>query len=386
MRPSPVVSAIGAGALAFGMALAAAPGALAASGPLPQSPATDSDASSMEEALERDFGLTSSEADELLTAQDTASDIDEAAAEAAGGAYGGSTFDTDTLELTVLVTDPASVEAVEAVGAAAELVSHGTEGLDAIVQDLNEAAAEPGVVGWYPDVDADTVVLEVLEGSGADVDALLADAGVDSASVDVTTTSEQPRVYADIIGGLAYTIGTGSRCSVGFAATNASGQPGFVTAGHCGAPGASVSIGNGSGVFENSVFPGNDAAFVRGTANFTLTNLVSRYNTGGYAEVNGHSQAPVGSAVCRSGSTTGWHCGTIEARGQSVSYPEGTVNDMTRTNVCAEPGDSGGSFIAGDQAQGVTSGGSGSCAAGGTTFYQEVNPMVNSWNLSLTTS
>ncbi len=238
-------------------------------------------------------------------------------------------------------------------------------------------------MGWYPDIHSDTVVLEVLEGSGADVDALLADAGVDTADVKVESTTEQPELYADIIGGLAYTMG--GRCSVGFAATNASGQPGFVTAGHCGTVGTPVSIGNGQGVFERSVFPGNDSAFVRGTSNFTLTNLVSRYNTGGYATVSGSSQAAIGSQICRSGSTTGWHCGTVQARGQTVSYPQGTVQNLTRTNVCAEPGDSGGSFISGSQAQGVTSGGSGNCSFGGTTYYQEVNPMLSSWGLTLRT-
>ncbi|MFE1170135.1 S1 family peptidase [Nocardiopsis sp. NPDC058789] len=382
MRPSPVVSAIGTGALAFGLALSGTPGALAATGALPQSPTPEADAVSMQEALQRDLDLTSAEAEELLAAQDTAFEVDEAAAEAAGDAYGGSVFDTESLELTVLVTDAAAVEAVEATGAGTELVSYGIDGLDEIVQELNAADAVPGVVGWYPDVAGDTVVLEVLEGSGADVSGLLADAGVDASAVEVTT-SDQPELYADIIGGLAYTMG--GRCSVGFAATNAAGQPGFVTAGHCGRVGTQVTIGNGRGVFEQSVFPGNDAAFVRGTSNFTLTNLVSRYNTGGYATVAGHNQAPIGSSVCRSGSTTGWHCGTIQARGQSVSYPEGTVTNMTRTTVCAEPGDSGGSYISGTQAQGVTSGGSGNCRTGGTTFYQEVTPMVNSWGVRLRT-
>ncbi|GAA1076369.1 S1 family peptidase [Nocardiopsis metallicus] len=384
MRPSPVVSAIGTGALAFGLALAAAPGALAASGPLPQSPSPDSDvATTMAEALERDLNLTSAEAQELLTAQEAAFEADEAAAQAAGDAYGGSVFDTETLDLTVMVTDAAAVQAVEATGAKADVVSYGLDGLEAVIDDLNEAAHQPGVVGWYPEITSDTVVLEVLEGAEADAEALIADAGVDASTVTIETTTETPELYADIIGGLAYTMG--GRCSVGFAATNASGQPGFVTAGHCGRVGTQVSIGNGRGVFERSVFPGNDAAFVRGTSNFTLTNLVSRYNSGGYATVSGSSTAPIGSQVCRSGSTTGWYCGTIQARNQTVSYPQGTVHSLTRTSVCAEPGDSGGSFISGTQAQGVTSGGSGNCRTGGTTFYQEVNPMLNSWNLRLRT-
>ena len=381
MRPSPVVSAIGTGALAFGLALGTTPAAAAPAAPAPQSP--DTEAATMAEALERDLGLSPSQAADLFEAQTEAFEIDAEATEAAADAYGGSLFDTDSLELTVLITDASAVDAVEATGAQAEVVTHGSDGLQEIVDELNSADTDSGIVGWYPDIAGDTVVLEVLEGSGADVDALLADSGVDAADVTVESTDEQPELYADIVGGLAYTMG--GRCSVGFAATNSSGQPGFVTAGHCGSVGTGVSIGNGRGVFERSIFPGNDAAFVRGTSNFTLTNLVSRYNSGGHATVSGSSAAPIGSQVCRSGSTTGWHCGTIQARNQTVRYPQGTVQALTRTNVCAEPGDSGGSFISGSQAQGVTSGGSGNCSFGGTTYYQEVNPMLNSWGVRLRT-
>jgi streptogrisin C len=380
MRPSPAISAIGTGALAFGLAFSVTPGASAAT--VPAEPA--SEAQTMMEALQRDLGLTPLGAEELLSAQEAAIETDAEATQAAGEAYGGSLFDTETLELTVLVTDASAVEAVEATGAQATVVSHGTEGLTEVVEDLNGAEVPESVLGWYPDVESDTVVVEVLEGSDADVAALLADAGVDSSSVRVEEAEEAPQVYADIIGGLAYYMG--GRCSVGFAATNSAGQPGFVTAGHCGTVGTGVTIGNGTGTFQNSVFPGNDAAFVRGTSNFTLTNLVSRYNSGGYQSVTGTSQAPAGSAVCRSGSTTGWHCGTIQARNQTVRYPQGTVYSLTRTNVCAEPGDSGGSFISGSQAQGVTSGGSGNCSVGGTTYYQEVAPMINSWGVRIRTS
>jgi streptogrisin C len=59
---------------------------------------------------------------------------------------------------------------------------------------------------------------------------------------------------------------------------------------------------------------------------------------------------------------------------------------MTQTTVCAEPGDSGGSFFSGDQAQGVTSGGSGDCRGGGTTFFQPVNEILQTFGLSLNTA
>ncbi len=69
-------------------------------------------------------------------------------------------------------------------------------------------------------------------------------------------------------------------------------------------------------------------------------------------------------------------CGTLLSRGWTVNYSQGTVYNPTRTNVCAEPGDSGGSWLSANQAQGVTSGGSGNCSSGGTTFYQEINPIL----------
>ncbi|SEQ43136.1 streptogrisin C, partial [Streptomyces radiopugnans] len=47
------------------------------------------------------------------------------------------------------------------------------------------------------------------------------------------------------------------------------------------------------------------------------------------------------------------------------------------------PGDSGGSYISGNQAQGVTSGGSGNCRTGGTTYHQPVNEILSAYGLTL---
>ncbi|WP_373304379.1 carbohydrate-binding protein [Streptomyces anandii] len=110
------------------------------------------------------------------------------------------------------------------------------------------------------------------------------------------------------------------------------------------------------------------------------------YVNGSSVQVAGSTRATVGASVCRSGSTTGWHCGTVQQLDTSVTYQEGTVSGVTRTSVCAEPGDSGGSFLSGSQAQGVTSGGSGGCTSGGTTFFQPVNPILQNYGLTLTTT
>jgi hypothetical protein len=54
--------------------------------------------------------------------------------------------------------------------------------------------------------------------------------------------------------------------------------------------------------------------------------------------------------------------------------------------VCAEGGDSGGSFITGDQAQGVTSGGYGNCSSGGRTWFQPINEILRAYGLTLLTA
>ena len=107
--------------------------------------------------------------------------------------------------------------------------------------------------------------------------------------------------------------------------------------------------------------------------------------SGGTVSVAGSREAIEGASVCRSGSTTDWQCGIIRQRDASVTYPQGTVFGVTRTSVCAEPGDSGGSFISVDQAQGVTSGGSGDCAAGGVTYFQPINEILTAYGLTLVT-
>jgi streptogrisin C len=76
----------------------------------------------------------------------------------------------------------------------------------------------------------------------------------------------------------------------------------------------------------------------------------------------------------------------VQAKNSTVNYPQGTVTGLTRTNACAEPGDSGGSWLSGAQAQGVTSGGSGNCTSGGTTYFQPVNEILSAYGLTLTTS
>jgi hypothetical protein len=59
------------------------------------------------------------------------------------------------------------------------------------------------------------------------------------------------------------------------------------------------------------------------------------------------------------------------------------VSGLIQTTVCAEPGDSGGPLYAGSTALGLTSGGSGDCTSGGTTFFQPVTKALATLGMKL---
>src|SRR5690606_31476376 len=252
---------------------------------------------------------------------------------------------------------------------------------------IDKAAAGRDTTGapvWYVDVRSNQVVVRAARPSAAR--SLLSAAGIGASLARVEKSAEQPRPLYDLRGGEAYYINNSGRCSIGFPVTKGT-QQGYATAGHCGRAGAATSGHNrvAQGTFQGSVFPGRDMAWVATNSSWTATPYVK--GAGGQnVQVTGSTQAPVGSSVCRSGSTTGWHCGVIQQLNTSVTYPEGTITGVTRTSVCAEPGDSGGSYISGSQAQGVTSGGSGNCISGGTTYFQPLNPLLQNYGLTLKTT
>ena len=334
----------------------------------------------MVSAMQRDLGLSAADARIRLANEERARRVEPPLRKRLGAAFGGSWLAGDRGALTVAVTSKREFAAVRAAGATPSLVTRSEQDLVRTHQRLNRTLPRAGkaVPSWHVDLASNTVVVRAHPGATATARRLVSAAGVASDAVRVVTTSEAPRPLIDVIGGNAYYIGSGTRCSIGFSVNG-----GFVTAGHCGRTGATTS--QPTGTFRGSSFPGNDYAWVQVGAGNTPRGLVNNYR-GGTVSVAGSSDAPVGSSVCRSGSTTGWHCGTIQARNASVTYPQGTVTGLIRTTVCAEPGDSGGSLLSGSQAQGVTSGGSGNCSSGGTTYFQPVNEILQAYNLTLVTS
>ena len=336
------------------------------------------------DAMSRDLSLSREQAVQRLTRERWAAGTVTRLRTALGGDYGGSWLSADGSQLMVAVADPAQADRVRAAGAVPKPVARGVAELDAIKGRLDSAGgtASRDISGWYVDVATNSVVVLAQPGAEAAGRRFAEASGVPAGSVRVTAAAEAPRPLFDVRGGDPYFINNAGRCSVGFSVVG-----GFVTAGHCGRPGDRTTGSNrvAQGTFKASSFPGDDWAFVEVNGDWTPQGVVNDFN-GGTVPVNGSTEAPVGASICRSGSTTGTHCGVIQAKNATVNYPEGTVTGLTRTNVCAEPGDSGGAWLSGDQAQGVTSGGSGDCTRGGVTFFQPVNEILQRNNLTLVTA
>ncbi|RAJ41784.1 streptogrisin B [Kitasatospora sp. SolWspMP-SS2h] len=264
----------------------------------------------------------------------------------------------------------ATALAVPAAGAATPAPDAATL---ARVSDSVELSGVNGIA-WHTDTATGRIVVTADSTvTTAALARLTAAAGADAARLKVERTSGtfSPKLSAG-----AAIYGGGYRCSLGFNVVKGSTYY-FLTAGHCGNIASTWYTNSGqstvAGTTAGSSFPGNDYALVR----YTNTSLS---HPGGFTAAN----AVVGESVKRTGSTTGTHSGKVTALNATVRYSDGgTVSGLIQTTVCAEGGDSGGPLYDGTKALGLTSGGSGDCTSGGTTFFQPVTEALSAYGVSL---
>ncbi|MGD3107473.1 S1 family peptidase [Streptomyces sp. YGL11-2] len=287
----------------------------------------------------------------------------------AAGAY----YDAQAQKLVVNVVDQAAAKTVRAKGAEARLVKYSLAQLDSARQTLKARATIPGTA-WGVDPKSNKVVVTADRTvKGAKLAQLTKVAKGLGDKVELRQTKGE---FKPLIAGGDAIWGSSARCSLGFNVTK-DGQPYILTAGHCGNAVQDWSDQQGGQTIastETSKFPGNDysiAKYAGSAASIDHPSEVDLYN-GSTQKITGAADATVGEKVKRSGSTTQVHDGTVKALNASVNYQEGTVDGLIQTDVCAEPGDSGGALFDGEKALGLTSGGSGDCTNGGETFFQPV--------------
>ncbi|WP_317495042.1 S1 family peptidase [Haloechinothrix sp. LS1_15] len=323
-------------------------------------------------AMSQDLGVEQQQLDERLARQDEAITSYESLSERLGEAYGGSYYDAERGTLVVGVADASRAEAVPA-DAIVRTVDHSMTELSSAVDTLNadEPHAPRGITSWGIDPETNSVTVTVLRGHAGAAESYLDQVGMDPAMFRIERTDQAPQRFNDVEGGESYQMNQGS-CSIGFSV-----EGGFLTAGHCPEMGGPDLRKDGQrlGTATDWVFPGADWALASTTDAWNLTPRVS-----GIGTVSGGDEAPVGAEACKSGATTGVTCGTIQAKNQTVRYPEGAVHGLTQTSIIARPGDSGGSVMAGNQAQGMVSGGDDT-----TMFFEPVDRALGATGARLIT-
>jgi streptogrisin C len=330
-------------------------------------------------AMQRDLGESRAAVEARLVAEAIAARVAPALEAELGDPFAGAWMSDDGTRLIVGITDPALAEQVRDADAEPVVVGHSLAELDAVTASLDRGAPDASIHSWGVDPRRNRVVVVVDDPDSAAARAFVA--GLDADLVEVVAATERPHPMYDVRGGDEYILNSNTLCSVGFA-----DDGGFVTAGHCGQAGSPTAGSNwvAQGTVRGSTFPNHDYAWIELNGSWASLPYVGDH-AGGQVAVSGSQVAAVNSSVCRSGRTTGWRCGRIEAQNVTINYAAGPVYGATQTSACAEGGDSGGSFISGNQAQGVTSGGTGNCTSGGTIFFQPINPILDVYGLRLKT-
>ncbi|MFC8305357.1 alpha-lytic protease prodomain-containing protein [Streptomyces olivaceus] len=320
-----------------------------------------------------------------------------------GIAADGAFFDSSG-KLTVNAADSAEAATIEKAGLDARVPARGQAALDKVKGELDALAAKKvpsGVVAWSVDLAADKVTVKVNNDRGAAAKAFLAKAAEHGSAVRIVRGEEKLEAKAAIYPGSKMTLNDSTGwCSVGYGARDRSGNQYLVSAGHC--------IVNTLRYDGTAFAKGYKTRYALGTrsvdmgiaavnSGHSITTSVGTWGNSNPVAVKGSSRASSGAALCKSGATTGWTCGTVGSYNNTVTYvdrnggPDTVVSGLASSSVCVEGGDSGGAYISGNQAQGMTSGGPTvqQCTgvnSRGSSYFQPLDDALSYYGLTLNTN
>ncbi|MEU0912666.1 S1 family peptidase [Streptomyces althioticus] len=284
----------------------------------------------------------------------------------------------------VAVTDEQAAAEVRAAGAEPRMVRHSMDDFDSATETLSSAPRVPGTA-WMKDYRSNRVVVRGDSTVSEDDWSSLTE--VADGIGDFVRMERVGGTFTTRLAGGLPVLSTAGRCSAGFNVTD--GRREFIlTAGHCG-PQGSVWFSDGGdrkkvGTTVGGSFPGDDYSLIAYEGGRAGENAgVVAVGGGKGVRITGVADPTVGQRIFRSGSTSGLRDGEVTALDVTVNYPEGTVGGLIESDVCAEPGDSGGPMFSEGIALGVTSGGSGDCRAGGITYFQPLTKALADLDLKL---
>ncbi len=340
----------------------------------------------MAAAMERDLGISAEQLPRYFRAEREALAKEAQAQRQFGRNFAGAWLERGANgEFRHVVATTSNAKAARIAGTEIRQVRHSLRQLEETMASLNnlrsraaDARQLQGLQSWYVDVRTNRVVVSALPNATSKAADFVA---VSTANVDTIrfeTAQGTATTAANVASGMLYDSG-GRTCTVGFPVTKTT-MKGFATAGHCGAVGTAVSLGGTVvGSVQASTFPGSDRAWANVGNTDTLISMV-----------RGSVEYGIGTGICRLSALSGWRCGVITATNVTVNYAEGPVYGLRQASACVSQGDSGGPWIVGNQAQGVTSGGqfvpglSSNCSLSNpVSYYQRINPLLSAYGLSL---
>ncbi|MDT0382335.1 S1 family peptidase [Streptomyces sp. DSM 42041] len=319
-------------------------------------------------SLAAEEGVSRAEAAEILRRQDDGiRALDRLTAEL--GRQSAGAYLDDRGRPVVNVLGDAAADRVRAAGATPKRVTRTTAELRTVRSALE---ALPAVAHTTTATDPVTqqVVVTLTDTTDARGAARLRAAAAEHG--DAVRVEETHGAMSPAIRGGAAITGGGIRCSAGFN-TRKNGQNYIIDAGHC-----TKGVANWSGIGPSvgASFPGNDYGLIR-NRHSNAPGVVTLYN-GDVQRIDRAGAARVGQRICKSGSTTGLTCGTVQRTGVTVNYPQGQVRQLVQTAARVNSGDSGGALFDGRTALGITSG-----MGGGSSFFQPVREVLNRYNVRL---
>ncbi|WP_350276159.1 peptidase S1 [Kribbella sp. HUAS MG21] len=315
-------------------------------------------------------------------------------------------FFNSARELVVNVHSAEAAEVARDHGLTPRTVARGEKALTKLqkqVEALATASGSTQVQSIGTDLPTDRVQVVLQPGRQSAKTVALVNRLKAVPGVDVSTNTTTLTMTYDVIGGQIMDLVPGTNCSLGYSGTR-NGNNVMLSAGHCveGNPMVQNRYGQRLGVGIASRFRTGSPSVDMGLMDIDSTNVGRGYidnRNGQTTRVTGSSKAPVGSTICKAGNTTGWTCGNITNYNLTVNYG-GAGGSITRTSglarstVCTEGGDSGGAYISGTIAQGMTSGGpndghdcgwnQGGNATGSYSFYQPVVDAASYYGVTLT--
>ncbi|WP_439657220.1 fibronectin type III domain-containing protein [Lentzea sp. HUAS TT2] len=321
------------------------------------------------------------------------------------GQLAGHWFDSSAGKLTLAVPTEQAARQARAEGANAVVVQRSAADLDRLLGEVRKLVGDgvPGVYSWGVDVRDNQVDVTVNASRKTQAtERFLEKVRALGGGVHVAETPSQPQQQAGTVqAGSPWWPGSETYCSVGFAATDASGGKHFLTAGHCTNDANQAAYGqisqqnrlgtsNVGGTRSVNAREGDMGVVAVTESGWNLSPVVNTYGSPALT-VTGSAEAMVGDRVCHSGNTSKWQCGEVKYVNKSVDYGGGLVIEgLTWTTACSKGGDSGGAWLLGDKAVGLHDGGPSQCVQNPTndsdlSIFQPVNEALRKWNLTLVT-